>query len=160
MKSRNSGCLYPEDFRIRLVTGDETPHHWSQILRVHAMESPWLTPNYNIFTQTSAGKVMAMVFKNFCVDRLQAFWYFIYRKYDWYWVQSCRSGYSWGQVRLYKSPDIQSKPDPSDYYLFHNFESHLLGIGFRGNNKLNAATEACFVVQIDDCYCKGINSLT
>ena len=34
----------PEDFHTHLVTGDETwLHPGTQILRVHAMEAPWLT---------------------------------------------------------------------------------------------------------------------
>ena len=44
------------------------------------------------------------------------------------------------QFRAFKSPAIQYRPDPSDYYLFRNLKSHMRGTRFGDDVELKAAT--------------------
>ena len=53
------------------------------------------------------------------------------------------------------SPDLV----PSDYYLYRNLKSHLLGTRFPDGDNLKDATEAWFEEQTEDFYFKGIDSL-
>ena len=67
-------------------------------------------------------------------------------------------------IRKYKfeqlnHPPYSPDPAPSNYYLFRNLKSHLHETRFRGDDELEAATEAWFEDQIDDFYFKGIDCL-
>ena len=72
-----------EDFYTRLVTGDDTwIHHWDPDTKKESMQwkHPGSPPPKKFRTQPSASKVMATVSIIDYTDRLQACWYFNYRR--------------------------------------------------------------------------------
>ena len=178
----------PEDFHTRLVTEDETwLHHWDPDTKESMQwKHPGSPPPKKFRTHPSAGKVMATVFWDskgiILIDYKPAGtsvtgeYYANVNKQLRVAIKEKRRGkLAAGVLLLHDAPVHKSRvaqsaireckfehsPNlaPSDYYLFSNLKSHLLGTRFRDDDELKAATEAWFEDQIDDFYFKGIDCL-
>ena len=176
----------PEDFHTRLVTGDETwLHHWDPDTKNESMQwkRPGSPPPKKFRTQSSASKVMAMVFwdsKGIILIDYKPAGTSITGEYYANVIKQLRVAA--GVLLLHDNAPVHKSrvaqaaipkckleqlnhppysPDlaPSDYYLVRNLKSHLRGKKFRDDDELKAATEAWFEDQIDDFYFKCIDCL-